>query len=352
MIGNIRLTRSELTRRKIQKARIQALYLTAIVMVAVLICVKPFSQRVSPLVGASVSLESDEAGRTVAFHMDTALADTALIGAALVNAELVDAQADASGIDAEAEYIVAPDAPIPASARIQWQSFYAESNTLVPVFVKASPGSDIAGSLNPGAVVYGYYYNEEWVCIVDASDVAYFVKGEYVSPFSKEASKISLFHSDHEVVSGGFSVSTNINSISGMTLEDIAFLLREYPAFQGLEETILLCEKKYGVNAYFILGVASQESGFGKSALAQRKNNLFGIGAYDESAFESALAFDTKAECIDYFCTMIARYLDNGRTSPSVINEKYASDELWASRVASLMNRYAAEVGQWHGAEG
>ena len=141
-----------------------------------------------------------------------------------------------------------------------------------------------------------------------------------------------------------FSVNTAINNVSGMTLEEITFILQRYPSLQEIGEPALLFEKKYGVNAYFILGVASQESGFGTSLLAGRKNNLFGLGAFDVNSFESALTFSTKSDSVEYFCVLIARYQEDGRNTPASINKRYATDETWASRVVSLMNSYASQV--------
>ena len=233
-----------------------------------------------------------------------------------------------------------------AGEHIQWLSYYVESNTLVPVLLEADEGSVMAGSLKPGAVVYGYDYHKEWVCITDAQDRRFYVKAEYVAPFSKAASAISLFRDDLKVINGQFTTYSEVQSISGMTMEDITNLLLPYPALQGLEESVLLYEKEYGINAYFILSVASQESGYGTSSMAQRKNNFFGIGAYDDSAYASALTFDTKAECVEYFCVLIARYVEGGRGTPTSINSRYASDKSWAGNVVHLMNRYASQVAE------
>jgi len=41
------------------------------------------------------------------------------------------------------------------------------------------------------------------------------------------------------------------------------------------------------------------ESGWGESSIATRKNNIYGWCAYDNSPFESAKGFKSKAECIE-----------------------------------------------------
>ena len=315
MISNLRLNRSELTRRKIKKSRTRAVCLMVIAGLAIFVCLSAyFSAQASPseeLAEIHEQMEENDPVEAI-LHMQE------------------------SGDD--------PDATELGEEMINWVSFYVEANILVPVHLHAAEGAYIAGSLKPGAVVYGFYYDEDWVCIADGTDIEYYVRKAYVTPFTKEKSEISFFSDHHEVASGRFSIYASIKNISGMTLEDISDLLKGYPYLQGIEEPVLLYERIYGVNAYFILGVASLESRFGASLLATRKNNLFGIGAYDESAYESALTFDSKAESIAYFCEMIARYGESGRTTPSAINEKYASDELWANKVVYLMNSYVARM--------
>jgi hypothetical protein len=226
---------------------------------------------------------------------------------------------------------------------IDWIPFYVDTDALVPIHFEAGEASEIAGSLSPKTLVYGYRYDDQWICVADANDVGYFVKTEYLSPYSKEMTVIALFRHDLEEMSGGFTLDTDVHSVSGMTLEDIAFLLQEYPNLQEIRESVLIFEGIYGVNAYFILSVASHESGYGTSPLAREKHNLFGIGAYTDDAFDSALSFNSKTDSVDYFCILMNIYRENGMTTPAAINEQYASDELWASQVVQLMNHFAAK---------
>ncbi|MCL1805018.1 MAG: glucosaminidase domain-containing protein [Clostridiales bacterium] len=239
-----------------------------------------------------------------------------------------------------------PDESVPTAVNKYFDGipYFVNTATLTPVHAEGDELSEIVGSLSPGAVVFGFPHDSSWVCVVDLYDMEYFVRAEYLIPFSRDMSEVSIFPSGHEVISEGFTVNVNINSISGMTPGDMAYLLQDYPALQEIREHVLLFEKKYGVNAYFILGVASQESGYGTSLMAARKNNLFGIGAFDDDSYENALSFATKSEGVEYFCMLIAGYKENQRSTPAAINERYASDPAWANKVVYLMNHFSSKV--------
>lgn len=322
MIGNLRLTRSERARRERRKWLIRAIGFWG--MATILISI---SVGLSISDGSYTPIGTTEGAEAAEGAGQTETADTA---------ESPPAEPPVADELAPAEEPIPPD----------WASYYVETNTLVPLHAEASEASDIVGSLRPGSFVYGFSYEEGWVCVVDSNDGAYYVKADYVTPFSKDLSEVSVFLDSPEVIGSQFNENSNMNSLSGMTLEDITFLLQGYPALQEIGEPSLLYEKVYGVNAYFTLSVASHESAYGKSALAIRKNNLFGIGAYDEQSFESALVFSTKAESVEYFCSLMTGYRENGRITPATINVKYATDGMWANRVVWLMNSFAAQVDQ------
>ena len=113
---------------------------------------------------------------------------------------------------------------------------------------------------------------------------------------------------------------------------------------EGIEEAVIQCEETYGINSLFILSVAALESGWGNSHLAQSRNNLFGIAAYD-SDVDAAYSFETKGHCVQYFAELIYEdYIGEGRYDLYSINDKYASSDAWAYKVGSLMDTMMAEV--------
>lgn len=119
---------------------------------------------------------------------------------------------------------------------------------------------------------------------------------------------------------------------------------------RGLGQAFKDAEEKYGVNAILALGVAINESNWGMSEKAQKKNNLFGIRATDNNP-EDAEAFPTAADSIIEFSKnyISAGYcnIDNFRYYGGHLgnknlgaNVKYASDPFWAEKAA----RYAFTV--------
>jgi beta-N-acetylglucosaminidase len=107
-------------------------------------------------------------------------------------------------------------------------------------------------------------------------------------------------------------------------------------------------EEKYQVNALYLLAQAILESNWGLSQLAQTKNNLFGIKAYDSDPLNSADSFKSFEECIDYMAkTIVAgRYANpsDWRYNGAVLGDKsvgfnvrYASDPYWGQKIAGWM---------------
>ena len=119
---------------------------------------------------------------------------------------------------------------------------------------------------------------------------------------------------------------------------------------RGIGQALKDAEEKYGINALIILGVAINESGWGTSTIAQQKNNLFGIKAYDSNT-SAADVFATPGDSVIEFAK---NYMSKGYTNPADwrhfggllgnkslgTNVKYASDPFWGEKAA----RYAFDV--------
>lgn len=147
-----------------------------------------------------------------------------------------------------------------------------------------------------------------------------------------------------------------IRTNSNITADDIKNFLesrgydsKEKSKLYGEELTFIDAQNKYGVNAAISLSTAINESGWGTSALAKTKNNLFGHSAYDSSVMTSANGYNTVADGIYrhayyYINTLFAEtrdYSGNYHGSHlgnknSGINVKYASDPYWGEKIASM----------------
>lgn len=132
-------------------------------------------------------------------------------------------------------------------------------------------------------------------------------------------------------------LNTTMNKESNASISDIKKMISRYPRVKGMELTFLLCEKEYGINAIIMISCAIQESHLGESNIGRKKNNMFGIAAYDWDPFNCAKSFDTLADCLDYWCRLIIKgYFSEGRTSPAKMQPKYCTDTRWDECVEKI----------------
>lgn len=142
-------------------------------------------------------------------------------------------------------------------------------------------------------------------------------------------------------------INMPVQSRSGLTGSDFEYVWRLYRAgnLKGTGEYLIRAEQDYGVSALVLAAIIVHESSWGRSAIARNKNNLAGLGAYDGSAYSSALSFDSKADSIDFLAALLSHhYLDPaGRhyNGPGLagIGRAYATDPRWAAKVAKIMKQ-------------
>lgn len=104
-------------------------------------------------------------------------------------------------------------------------------------------------------------------------------------------------------------------------------------------------EKRYGVNALYLMAHSALESAWGRSQIANDKNNFFGIAAYDTSPYDSAKKFDDVDKGILGAAKWIREnYIDRGRdhlgNKATGMNVRYASDPYWGEKIASIMIKH------------
>lgn len=150
----------------------------------------------------------------------------------------------------------------------------------------------------------------------------------------------------------------DVTKKSGATAEELDGVFRG-TAMEGLGKAFERAEREHGINAWFLAAVATLESGYGTSAIARDKNNLFGFCAYDDSPYVSAKKFGTKEKGVDYVAGFLAReYLSPegdyyAGLSVDDIGKHYATDRDWSKKVYGLMSelsrRAARETAQVSG---
>lgn len=139
--------------------------------------------------------------------------------------------------------------------------------------------------------------------------------------------------------------SENVLTPSNVTAEELSKGL--YHKLRGYAKYFVAAEEKYGVNAIFLASIAALESGWGRSALAINKNNLFG---YKNTNGKGYRAFSSVEECIYH----VAKYLKssyltvggkyyNG-TSVAAVNIRYCSQSHWTSKINTIANGIVGRI--------
>ncbi|MGL4914369.1 MAG: glucosaminidase domain-containing protein [Romboutsia sp.] len=112
-------------------------------------------------------------------------------------------------------------------------------------------------------------------------------------------------------------------------------------------KTIVEMQNKYGVSANLILSIAMNESNRGTSKMALEKNNIFGLGAYDNNT-KAANKFNSVEECIEdfaknwmskeFFNPDIWKYEGSNLGNKKIgMNVRYATDPFWGEKAAGFM---------------
>ncbi|QWH04234.1 S-layer homology domain-containing protein [Bacillus mycoides] len=152
----------------------------------------------------------------------------------------------------------------------------------------------------------------------------------------------------NEIITATSYEDLNLTVASNITAQEIDSFIAQHHSdspLMGHGQDFINAQNKYGVNAQYLAAHAILESGFGKSEIAYRKHNLFGLRAYDKDPFKYAKYLPTYGDSIAYNANYVReRYLEedgihyNGPTLDGM-NVKYASDKVWASKIANIMER-------------
>ncbi len=143
-------------------------------------------------------------------------------------------------------------------------------------------------------------------------------------------------------------INLDVTLPSNVTAQEIEDFIGEFHSDSPLIENgqdFIKAQNEYGVNALYLAAHAILESGYGKSEIAYRKHNLFGLKAFDWDPFANAKYLTSYGQSISYNADYVRKnYLEkgaphfNGYTLPDM-NEKYATDKAWAGKIANIMER-------------
>jgi hypothetical protein len=139
--------------------------------------------------------------------------------------------------------------------------------------------------------------------------------------------------------------NTDVLSVSGYAAWMIDEALGLTTPLPKLGAAFMRAEREEGINARCFVAHAMLESGWGTSAIARYKRNLFGYNAYDRDPWKHARRFSSHARGVAAVAEILREsYLTPGGrwwygfTTLRGINRYYASDVHWADKVAVLAN--------------
>ncbi|ENL4423699.1 MULTISPECIES: S-layer homology domain-containing protein [Bacillus cereus group] len=171
------------------------------------------------------------------------------------------------------------------------------------------------------------------------------VKREQYAQFLYRAMNIN---SEGNVITATSYVDLNLTLASNINGQEIDNFIATYHSDSpliGHGQDFINAQNEYGVSALYLASHAILESGYGKSEIAYRKHNLFGLRAYDSDPFKSAKYLPNYGESIFYNANYVRKnYLEkdgiyyNGPTLVGM-NVKYASDPQWSEKIANIMER-------------
>lgn len=148
-----------------------------------------------------------------------------------------------------------------------------------------------------------------------------------------------------------FNTNSNLLTKSGLNVDQINALLSGHGKLAGLGQAFIDAENNDGVNAFWGMAQAIEETGWGVSAIAEQKNNLFGITAYDANPYGDASTYNSPADCVAYWGGFIkSAYLTPGgayfvSATPAGVARHWASDPNYAAQVVNIMNLLVGRVG-------
>lgn len=130
----------------------------------------------------------------------------------------------------------------------------------------------------------------------------------------------------------------NLRELSNLSESQIYKML-EGSALQTLSRAYFYAEKEYNVNAIFLMALNSEESGHGRSPLAQSHNNIGGVKDGNSWRY-----FNDWGESLNYIANLIDKnYLTEGGdyyNGPSIwdVNVKYCEGTTWSGNLNNVVN--------------
>ena len=143
--------------------------------------------------------------------------------------------------------------------------------------------------------------------------------------------------------------SYDVTEISGITYDEMREVLSEshYSNFADISDAFVEAERKYNINAFFLVAIAGLESGWNTSERANNgRNNIVGMAVYNN--YSRGTVYESKYHCImDLASQLRTYYLTPGAehyngTSTGQINKKYSEVKHWYETVDKIGDELVA----------
>lgn len=220
------------------------------------------------------------------------------------------------------------------------ESYYVVNEDVI-VYEEANKSSKVIGHYLQGMIISSMSADDKFIQVIgngyiDKSKTTHVVKQVTKSNIisEKEFKKIRNIKPDYNVACTG---------VSGLSKEDIEYLLDGYPA-QDFAEEILLIEKNNNVNAFLTMSIAKQETCLGTTGTGVSKYNMFGLTG-ESGYFNFRAKGQTRGDSIIKFGDVMERlYINKGRTTVASIHAIYTPEPSWGNAVSNNLAYFKNKI--------
>ena len=141
--------------------------------------------------------------------------------------------------------------------------------------------------------------------------------------------------------------TSSLNTYIPINQESAEHFLRRHGHFERLENLLPIFDRAgedFNLDARYLIGHFSEETGYGQSGEWRNRHNGFGIGSFDHNP-NNALRFESPEDGIYRGAQWIAENYIHDRRNTTTLEQMhavpYATNPRWASNIASIGRRFS-----------
>ncbi|MFD3447902.1 SH3 domain-containing protein [Microbacteriaceae bacterium 4G12] len=229
--------------------------------------------------------------------------------------------------------------------------------SVLNVRTKPSLSGKIMGNLKKGSKVNIESTNGSWLKLTYNGKIGY-VSKQYITTTPIPAPSKPVPAPVAKPVATDYK-TMDIRYPSKVTASEINSYIQKYEnytgkksVFHGQGQLFINIGTETGINQLILAAMAIHESAFGTNILSIGKNNLFSVGAYDSSPYDSAYAFNSVEQAVRYQAYILKTFYLNPKAwqfkgyylgdALGGLNYYYASDKQWGEQIANHANKIHA----------